>query len=277
MRQRSTKRQVEGLDKAILDLLDKDHPQTVRQLFYAAAASGSVSLTMGGYRRVATRSAVLRRNGEVPFEWLPDDARRRSETWSSPADFLRAQADLFRVDVWAASPVHVEVWCVAGVAGALRDVCDYLRVPLYPCGGYLSLSALSAAAASVEREAGGRLVRIFSVDDYGRDAPLIVRRAVSGLRRFLAGTVVVEPELVAVTEAQAEHLPRSPAPAIPTLLRPRGSHRVECAAVPAAELRCLVGDAVSEFLPDGAREEAEEAEGKARALILDLADRVGGK
>src|SRR4051812_41256964 len=78
-RRRRTAAQVRQLDRQILDVLDEDHPQSVRHVFYRMTnprLPDPVEKTDRGYDQVQDRCKKLRRSGALPYGWITDSTRR---------------------------------------------------------------------------------------------------------------------------------------------------------------------------------------------------------
>src|SRR5262245_64192496 len=89
-RTRATKAEVEARREALLDIIEAGRPMTVRQVFYQATVRGLVEKAESGYGKVQTDLTVMRRAGELPYDWLtttpvgsasraPTASRTRSE------------------------------------------------------------------------------------------------------------------------------------------------------------------------------------------------------
>jgi hypothetical protein len=73
-RARRTKLAMASIRTAIRDILENDHPQTVRQVFYALTVRGAIAKAEIEYKQTVIRLLVeMREAGEIPFEWLADD------------------------------------------------------------------------------------------------------------------------------------------------------------------------------------------------------------
>jgi hypothetical protein len=111
---RRTKDAIRTISDAIVELLEADHPQTVRQVFYALTVRGVIAKHETEYHRTVIRLLVkLREDGTIPFGRIADNTRwqRKPATFTGIADALDNFARAYRRDLWAASPVYVEVWC----------------------------------------------------------------------------------------------------------------------------------------------------------------------
>src|SRR6516162_6480354 len=65
---RRTKAEIDKIRAAIHDLLSKDHPQTVRQVFYALTVRGVIKKVEIEYQRTVCRLLTeMREAGSIPF------------------------------------------------------------------------------------------------------------------------------------------------------------------------------------------------------------------
>ena len=113
-RPRRTKATMTGIRAAITDILSKDNPQTVRQVFYALTVRGVIAKAEIEYQRTVVRLlGEMREAGQIPFEWIADNTRwqRKPITFTGINTCLNSTSKLYRRDLWAALPDYVEVWC----------------------------------------------------------------------------------------------------------------------------------------------------------------------
>src|SRR5262245_29982987 len=84
-RRRSTKVEVEARRKALLNIIDSGKPMTVRQVFYQATVHGLVEKAESGYAKVQNDLTLMRRVGDLPYDWLADNTRwqRKPPTFDS--------------------------------------------------------------------------------------------------------------------------------------------------------------------------------------------------
>jgi hypothetical protein len=128
-RPRRTKAAVTGIRAAITDILSKDNPQTVRQVFYALTVRGVIAKAEIEYQRTVVRLlSEMREAGTIPFKWIADNTRwmRKPSSFTGIEACLNACAESYRRNLWTSTPVYVEVWCekdaMAGERGFLRSV-----------------------------------------------------------------------------------------------------------------------------------------------------------
>src|SRR5258708_5394277 len=113
-RDRRTKDEIRSIKDAIIAILSKDNPQTVRQVFYALTVRGAIRKEEVEYQRTVVRLLMeMREKEEIPFEWIADNTRwmRKPTSFTGLDACLDATSSFYRRDLWAAMPVHVEVWC----------------------------------------------------------------------------------------------------------------------------------------------------------------------
>jgi hypothetical protein len=277
-RRRRTKAEVEQLDRQIFDVLDDDHPQSIRHVFYRMTdprldepVPKTDTGSPNGYRMVWHRLKELRRSGDVPYHWITDATRRgyHVATYPNGADFLRAHAAAYRAPIWAQAGVYVEVWAESrSIAGVVEDDCEDLAVSLYPAGGFSSITLAYEAAEQIADEIGdsGKPAHVVYIGDYDPAGVLIDRSIEAELRRDLPDEIDLTFHRLAITEAQIVGYD------LPTKPRKPGDKRalhvretVEAEAMPAGILRRLLRDKIEAFLPFGALEVVKAAEESERA------------
>ena len=126
---------------------------TVRQVFYQATVRGPVEKAESGYGKIQTDLTVMRRAGELPYDWLADNTRwqRKPRTFKSIEDALKETARFYRKALWDDLGVYAEIWLEKdALAGVLYPVTSNMfDVPLMVARGYASLSFLHSAAEAI--------------------------------------------------------------------------------------------------------------------------------
>jgi hypothetical protein len=273
-RRRRTKAEIEQLERQILDVLEEDHPQSIRHVFYRMTnprLPEPVAKSDQGYAQVQHRLTVMRRAGRVPYGWISDTTRRGyfTPTYRNGAEFLRRHIGAYRADLWADADNYVEVWCESrSIAGVIVDLCEELAVSLYPAGGFASISFAYEAAEFIRYEAedAGKTANIIYVGDYDPAGVLIDRSIEAELRLHLSAPPNLHFYRLAITPEQiaAYDLPTKPRKDTDR----RALHiteTVEAEAMPAGLLRHLLRGKIESFLPSGALEVARAAEESERA------------
>ena len=279
-RDRRTKAEVATIRKAIVNILSEDHPQTVRQVFYALTVRGVIAKAEIEYKRTVIRLLVeMREAGLVPFEWLADNTRwqRKPTTFTGIEACLNSTSTGYRRDLWAAMPVYVEVWCEKdALAGVLMEETKTYDVPLMVAKGYASLSFLHSAAMAIKSKGKPAFIHHFGdLDPSGVDA---ARDIEAKLRRY-APEAEIHFERPAVTRAQVEEwdLPSRPTKMTDTRAKKFAGTSVELDAIPARRLRDLVRERIERHVDQRQLEILRTAEASERELLRAWAATYGGR
>jgi hypothetical protein len=249
---RRTKDAITSIKNAIIDILEKDNPQTVRQVFYALTVRSAIKKEEIEYQRTVIRLlGELREAGTIPFEWIADNTRwqRKPTTFTGIEECLNATAKHYRRDLWAAMPVYVELWCEKdALAGVLMEETERYDVPLMVAKGYASLSFLHSAAMMIlAKQKHAYIYHFGDLDPSGRDA---ARDIEAKLRRYTPGAEI-HFECPAVTREQVEqwNLPTRPTKMTDSRAKKFGSDTsVELDAIPAAKLRELARECIERHI-----------------------------
>ncbi len=240
---RRTKAAVNSIRDAIRDVLQSDHPRTVRQVFYALTVRGVIRKQEMEYHRTVIRLLVeMRETGDIPFDWIADNTRwmRKPTTFVGLDACLKNTANFYRRDLWAAMPVYVEVWCEKdALAGVLMEETEPYDVPLMVARGYASISFLHSAAEAIEAKAKPAHIYHFGdLDPSGVDAS---RDIEAKLRRY-APNAEIHFERTAVTRHQVTdwNLPSRPTKMSDSRAKKFVGTSVELDAIPASRLREMV-------------------------------------
>ncbi len=242
-RLRRTKAAIAIIRDAIRDVLDSDHPQTVRQVFYALTVRGVIGKQEIEYHRTVIRLLVdMREAGDIPFDWIADNTRwmRKPTTFVGLDACLKNTASFYRRDLWAAMPVYVEVWCEKdALAGVLMEETEPYDVPLMVARGYASISFLHSAAEAID--AKGKPAYIYHFGDLDPSGVDASRDIEAKLRRY-APNAKIQFERHAVTREQVTdwNLPSRPTKTSDTRAKKFVGTSVELDAIPASRLRDLV-------------------------------------
>jgi hypothetical protein len=281
IRQRRTKAQIQQLQNQMLEVLAEDNPQSVRHVFYRMVnpllPEPVEKSNKTGYVTVQRQLTKMRRAGAVPYGWITDATRRGYfvNSYSNPADALEATAQFYRRSVWADTPDYVEVWCESrSIAGVIQPVTTEYAVPLYPAGGFASLTLAFQASENIRLEANGRPVHVIYIGDYDPAGVLIDVKIEQELREHLPDHEI-EFHRIAITSEQIKlmGLPTKPAKNSDR----RGGFEgetVEAEAMPAGVMRELLRDKIESFIPDRAMTVMRIAEASERDILMEFADHL---
>jgi hypothetical protein len=268
-RRRSTKAQVELRRERLLGIIAEMKPMTVRQCFYQATVQGIVEKTESGYCKVQSDLVLLRRAGDLPYDWLADNTRwqRKPRSFNSVENALRDCAAFYRKNLWHNADAYVEVWlekdALAGVLYPVTAMCD---VALMVARGYASLSFLHSAAEHInELDVPTYIYHLGDFDPSGVNAGEKIEQT---LRELSPDSEIIF-ERLAVTERQIAlwNLPTRQTKKSDTRAKNFGETSVELDAIDPGRLRRLVREAIERHLPPSEFDVLKAAEESERQII----------
>ncbi len=279
---RRTRNQILQLQSQIFDVLKEDSPQSVRHVFYRMTdprLPEPVEKSDNGYITVQRQLTNMRRSGLIPYGWITDATRRGyfTETYGGPAEAVEAVARFYRRSVWTETPSYVEVWCESrSIAGVIQGETERYAVPLYPAGGFASLTLIYEAAGHIRYVANGRPVEIIYVGDYDPAGVLIDVKIKEELQGHLPN-LEINFHRIAITKEQIVLM------GLPTKPAKKGDKRggfddetVEAEAMPAGVMRDLLRRKIEGYIPVRTLEVIEEAEASEREILSSIASRLRG-
>src|SRR5579883_150173 len=272
-RARSTKAEIEQRREALFNIVAQGKPMTVRQVFYQATVRGVIEKTEAGYTKVQTDLVVMRRSGDLPYDWLADNTRwqRKPRTFNSVSHALEETARFYRKALWADADAYVEVWLEKdALAGVVLPVTAEFDVPLMVSRGYASLSFLFSAAEHI-----GSLdvpTFIYHLGDFDPSGVNAGEKIEETLRQ-MAPDADINFRRIAVTRPQIEvwDLPTRPTKASDTRAKGFGDISVELDAIEPNQLRDLVRHYIEIHLPPAQFEVLKAAEESERDLLTMIA------
>jgi hypothetical protein len=236
-------------------------PVTSRQLAYHAVTLGLIPKTEEAMKKVGEQIARLRKDGEMPFEWVADGSRQCHEPamYHSAAVMVEASLKWLRLDCWVEKPETVVILLEKdALTGIVESVTEEYGVPLYPVRGYSSITVLHDIAQRIADD--GRPAFIYQLGDRdpsGEDAARVAERDIC---RW-ADDAEITFERIAITDEQVAEmdLDRLSLAGRPTKLsdtRVRsffarhgdGAMSIELDAIPPDELRSIVREAIERHI-----------------------------
>ena len=277
---RRTAREMLALREEIAAVLNEDHPQTCRSVFYRLVSRGAVPKTEAAYKGIVVRLLTrMRLEGAIPFGMITDGTRwRRKPDSSHDMEAALAQfQESYRRDIWQDQDTYVEVWSEKdAITGVLYQETSRYDVPLMVCKGYSSLSYLHAAAEDMEAQ--GKPAYLYYFGDYDPSGMDITRNVEARLREF-APTAEIHFERVAVTAEQIEalHLPTRPTKKTDSRSKGFSGESVEVDAIEPKELRRILRNCITLHLSQEAIDANERTEQLERESLETLLQGYRGK
>lgn len=282
-RLRRTKDERDLLRAEILAVLEADHPQTVRQVFYQMVVRDVVPKDeKHGYKPVQRQLTSMRDDGTIPVDWIEDGSRRVRRPYSSHSmeEALRETALLYRRRLWVNQPVQVLVIVEKlALAGTLESVTEDWDVPLAPVQGFPSISLVYEVAQIINSAGKPAVVGYFG--DWDPSGEKIPQAMEQRLRQYVRGPFDFQRLAINPEQIEQYGLPTRPTKRTSAMggvnnhaLNFEGDS-VELDALPAAVLRGMVERFIDCYVDQQALIGLREAENSERDLLRRMSRKSG--
>jgi len=268
-RHRAGKAEIEARRSALFAIIEEMQPMTVRQVFYQASVKGIVDKSSSGYDKVQNDLVIMRKGGDLPYEWLVDNTRwqRKPRTYNGVKEALESTARIYRKSLWADADAYVEIWLEKdALSGVIYPITAAYDVPLMVARGYASLTFLHEAAEYIaDLDIPTFIYHFGDFDPSGVNAAENVEESL----REMAPLAEIHFDRVAVTPDQIEawDLPTRLTKQTDSRAKGFSSTSVELDAIPPGLLRGLVEVVINKHLPQDQFKVLKAAEESERRLI----------
>jgi hypothetical protein len=152
-RERRTKAEITAVKAALHDVLEANHPMTVRQVFYQLVVRNVIEKTEEQYQGTVIRLLTeMRMNDELPFSWIIDESRRRIglRSFDSVSDAVEDCARFYRRNAMQESSVYIEIWTEKeALSGIIWKAASDYGAPVLVSKGMPSITQLYQTAVQV--------------------------------------------------------------------------------------------------------------------------------
>lgn len=299
------------LIKYAYQILRADHPMTLRQLHYAIFSKKEIGYdnTQADYKRlsrVTTYARRLHREFElqapdwirlpdtswekheraapeygIPSDWIVDETREAEtvNVFRNADSYISAVSWSYRRDNWQDQPRHVEVWTEkARVLGSIRDTANELGITLRVYRGFGS----TGMEGQIGREFAGiaKNITILFLGDHDPSGRVIEqdihhRAQVAAGRKFEMVRLAIHPEDIRKFNLPPQKIKTTDSRAA-AFRQQYGNDAatVELDALPAAELRRRITEAVSGLIDHERWDRQIAVQAVELRCIKDFAERV---
>ena len=281
IKRRRSSEDMAAIRAAIIEILEADHPQTVRQVFYQLVTRGVIEKTEAEYQGTVIRLLTeMRLDDQVNWNWIVDTSRRVrvTQTFNNVTQALQHTARFYRRSALQACPDYVQVWCKKeALTGIIWDVASDYDVPVVPSKGMPSLTLVYSCFTNIlHAHEADKQSYLYQFGDHDPTGVIIPQALESRLTEFCERYDCPPPiiERIALTEEQIlEHrLPTRPTK------RQGNTHAhhfvgdsVELDALPSNVLRSLVRDCIERHISPTELEILREAEASERMQLQQFA------
>jgi hypothetical protein len=170
-------------------VLRKDHPMTVRQVFYQLVVRGRIEKTELAYKGTVIRLLTdMRMSEEIPFSWIVDESRRtrQTQTFDNIQDALKQTAEYYRRSALRESGVYIELWSEKeALSGVIWGEASDYDVPVVVSKGVPSLTQLYGSFENIRAAAqAGKRSYLYQFGDHDPSGCLIPRIIEARLKEF---------------------------------------------------------------------------------------------
>lgn len=260
-----------ALVQAAYDVLQEEHPMTLRQCYYQLVASLTIPNNKASYDRLGRHLVNARLLGEIPMEWIEDRTRipHVVPMWDDTEDFLYCVLPQFALDVWNTQPQYVELWTEKdALTGLLWPIVRSYSMTLQVCRGYQSMSALEEAAKRFNRQDDNLILYFGDFDPSGWDMP----RVIGEYMQKKSCNVPIKRCALNLEDIETYRLPQDFAKKTDTrakaFIKQFGDIAVELDSLPANVLRERVTHEIEASLDLEALEEARSQEEEERTRLM---------
>lgn len=268
-RKRRTDAEIAELDDRLFELVEPEHPVSVRRVFYAATVAGLVPKEEAGYKVVQREVLRLRRSGRMPYHWISDNTRWvvRPTTYRDANDAVQATARLYRRNLWDDQRADVRVFIEKESLLSVVDTVTWAwAVPLGIMRGSASETFVYEMARDIRES--GQPTFVYQLGDHDPTGVMAWDNFVAKLRGF-APDADVTCERLAVTPEQiiTMNLPTRPTKKTDSRAKKFTGDSVEVDAIPAPILRDLLQQRIESHVDGRQLEITKMAEAEDRAWM----------
>lgn len=262
----------------VLDEYQQYLPLTARQIFYRLVGKYGYDKTEPAYERLTGALAKARRARLIDFSSMRDDGVSVMTTrfYDSVEDFedeTARRAKNYLRNLQSDQDQRIELWCeAAGMMPQMHQVAARFSIPVYSCGGFVSLSAV--------RQVVDRVVPtvFLHVGDYDPSGESIFDSFTRDVSAFVEDDLVIhtagfEPIRVALTPQQIATygLPTAPPKAKDSRTKNwKGGGTCQVEALTPAQLASEVTAAIVAYMDLDLVDEIKDEERAERAGLLGL-------
>lgn len=261
------------------ETLGREHPMTIRQLFYRLVSANAIANTRAQYQLVSRIMTKARDDNRCDFTWIVD----RSRPDYSPSVFkdAREYTDImkrtYRKDYWTAQENYCEIWTEKdSITGSIVDVTNELGVIVRVGRGFLSTTRCHEIAdhfATIDKP-----IFVFYLGDHDPSGRSIETDLSERIRGYKSGHFKLQ--RLAVHKADIKEFALPPLRVKSTDSRATGFKRkyghdcVELDALPPSELRERIRVAVAALIDKRKWDRAVAVEQVESSCIVQFADKM---
>jgi hypothetical protein len=134
------------------DILAREYPATVGQVFYCLIAINAIENSDPDYKRVSRILTIAHKDGRIPYEWIVDRSRPTygPNVFKDPETCGKVVAKAYHRDYWTMQPTYIEVWSEKdAIIGSIEPVTDKYGVIVRVARGFKSTTRVREVAKAL--------------------------------------------------------------------------------------------------------------------------------
>lgn len=262
---RSRWKETELLIQEAREILMRENPMTIRQLFYRLVSIQALQNNRSDYQRLSRIMTDARKDYEVDFDWIVDRSKTEyiPNVWDDASGYLKTVAKSYRKDRWRDQTYYIEIWSEKDTLyGVLEPILDKYGVVFRAHRGFSSTTKKHELAELFQ--AIDKPIVIFYLGDFDPSGMEIPRDLIEQLEEY--GAYGFELKIIAILRSDIKDFNLPPLRVKDKDSRAKGfkskygSEAVEVDALPPVALRDRVESLIWSLIDIEPWQRAEEVE-----------------
>lgn len=253
---------IEQANEIIEEYQEKGYDLTLRQLYYQFVARALIANSQKEYKKLGKAINNGRLAGLIDWDAIADRTRAMESNnhWSSPEELIGACAVQFAVNTRSDQDVYIEAWVEKeALIGVVERVCREIDIPWFACRGFVSQSAMYAAACRCRYLGWSKSILILHLGDHDPSGVDMTRDNFDRMKMF---GIDLEVNRIALNMDQIEEYKPPPNPV--KLTDSRSQPYIDKYGKESWELDALDPDVLSSLIKDEAAKHTDEDKRQAR-------------
>lgn len=258
-------KETENLILVAREILERENPMTIRQLFYRLVSRKALENTRADYQRLSRIMTDARKEYEIDFDWIVDRSKPEyiPRVWDDPGQYLKTVAGAYHRDRWQDQPYYVEVWLEKdSLTGSVEKLCKGYGVTLRAHRGFSSTTKKHEIAEFFQEIDNPKV--IFYVGDHDSSGVDIERDLIEALEEYGAYDFRLERIAILQEDIRLFNLPplrvKEKDPRTKGFKAKYGSQVIEADALPPTELRARLERSICALIDFESWDRAEKVE-----------------
>jgi hypothetical protein len=158
-----------SLIDAAVEILKRESPMIIRQLFYRLISAALIQNDRTSYCMVSRVMKKARMDGRCPWEWIVDRSRPEytPNVFTDRHQYAQVVKKAYRKDYWAMQPNHVELWTEKdAIIGSIEQLANELGVTIRVTRGFSSATRRHEIEVLFQKIGRAKNIFVLYLGDY---------------------------------------------------------------------------------------------------------------